>query len=109
MIGQFAAAAIRADKAGFDMIELHGAHGYLISSFGSPLANSRSDDYGGTLPNRCRFAIEVATAVRAVWPTHKPLAMRLSCSDWVTLHHSFRIAHLSTAYSHNDALLIYIG
>jgi len=83
VIAHFAAAAVRADKAGFDMIELHGAHGYLISSFGSPLANDRKDEYGGSLENRMRFAVEVAQAVRAVWPQHKPIAMRLSCSDWV--------------------------
>lgn len=83
VIGHFAAAAARADKAGFDMVELHGAHGYLISSFGSPLANNRTDEYGGSLENRMRFAVEVAQAVRAVFPAHKPIAMRLSCSDWV--------------------------
>jgi 2,4-dienoyl-CoA reductase-like NADH-dependent reductase (Old Yellow Enzyme family) len=77
----FADAAIRADKAGFDVVELHGAHGYLINQFLSPLANQRTDDYGGSRENRMRFALEVSRAVRAVWPQHKPLFMRLSVTD----------------------------
>jgi 2,4-dienoyl-CoA reductase-like NADH-dependent reductase (Old Yellow Enzyme family) len=77
----FAEAAIRADKAGFDVVEIHGAHGYLISQFLSPLANHRTDEYGGSRENRMRFAIEVSAAVRAVWPADKPLFMRLSVTD----------------------------
>lgn len=77
----FADAAIRADKAGFDLVEIHGAHGYLISQFLSPLANHRTDAYGGSRENRMRFAIEVSAAVRAVWPADKPLFMRLSVTD----------------------------
>lgn len=77
----FADAARRADAAGFDMIEIHGAHGYLISEFLSPIANKRTDGYGGSRENRMRFAIEVAEAVRTVWPADKPLFMRLSTTD----------------------------
>jgi 2,4-dienoyl-CoA reductase-like NADH-dependent reductase (Old Yellow Enzyme family) len=74
-------AARRADEAGFDLLEIHGAHGYLIHQFLSPMANRRSDDYGGSELNRMRFAIEVVEAVRANWPQHKPLFMRLSVQD----------------------------
>ncbi|HEY9010692.1 MAG TPA: NADH:flavin oxidoreductase/NADH oxidase [Devosia sp.] len=77
----FADAAVRADKAGFDVVEIHGAHGYLISQFLSPLANHRTDEYGGNRENRMRFALEVARAVRAAWPADKPLFMRLSVTD----------------------------
>ncbi len=79
----FVSAARRADEAGFDMIELHMAHGYLLSSFLSPLSNRRSDEYGGSLENRMRFPIEVFEAVRAAWPAAKPLAVRLSATDWL--------------------------
>jgi 2,4-dienoyl-CoA reductase-like NADH-dependent reductase (Old Yellow Enzyme family) len=74
-------AARRADQCGFDMIELHGAHGYLIHSFLSPEANRRTDEYGGSLQNRMRFAIEVVESVRRHWPASKPLFMRLSIED----------------------------
>jgi 2,4-dienoyl-CoA reductase-like NADH-dependent reductase (Old Yellow Enzyme family) len=74
-------AAARADRAGFDMVEIHAAHGYLIHQFLSPLANVRTDEYGGSELNRFRFAIEVAENVRAAWPADKPLFMRLSCED----------------------------
>jgi 2,4-dienoyl-CoA reductase-like NADH-dependent reductase (Old Yellow Enzyme family) len=74
-------AARRADEAGFDHLEIHGAHGYLIHQFLSPMANVRNDDYGGSELNRMRFAIEVVEAVRANWPDHKPLFMRLSVQD----------------------------
>ncbi|MEM9584877.1 MAG: bifunctional salicylyl-CoA 5-hydroxylase/oxidoreductase [Pseudomonadota bacterium] len=79
---EFVAAAEMADRAGFDMIELHAAHGYLISSFISPLSNTRDDAYGGSLENRLRFPIEVFTAMRAVWPEAKPMSVRISASDW---------------------------
>ena len=79
----FIAAAKRADEAGFDMIELHMAHGYLLSSFISPLSNKRADEYGGSLENRLRFPLEVLSAVRAVWPKDKPIACRISATDWV--------------------------
>jgi anthraniloyl-CoA monooxygenase len=78
----FAAAARRAEEAGFDWLELHAAHGYLLSSFLSPLANFRDDDYGGSLENRLRFPLEVFGAVRAVWPDRKPISVRVSATDW---------------------------
>ena len=78
----FVLAAEMAGRAGFDMIELHAAHGYLISSFISPLSNQRTDDYGGSLENRMRYPLEVFTAMRAVWPEGKPMSVRISASDW---------------------------
>jgi 2,4-dienoyl-CoA reductase-like NADH-dependent reductase (Old Yellow Enzyme family) len=74
---------VRAREAGFAWLELHAAHGYLAHEFLSPLANTRDDDYGGGFENRVRFLIEVARAVRAVWPEKYPLAVRLSATDWV--------------------------
>jgi anthraniloyl-CoA monooxygenase len=78
----FVAAAERGERCGFDMLELHAAHGYLLASFISPLTNQRSDAYGGSLANRLRFPIEVFEALRAVWPTHKPMSVRISATDW---------------------------
>jgi len=78
----FMAAAIRADRAGFDMIELHCAHGYLLASFISPLTNRRTDEYGGALENRLRFPLEVFAALRERWPIHKPMSVRISATDW---------------------------
>ncbi len=72
-----------AEAAGFDMIELHAAHGYLISSFISPKSNIRTDTYGGSLENRLRYPLEVFTAMRAAWPTEKPMSVRISANDWV--------------------------
>ncbi len=80
---QFVASVQMADRAGFDMIELHMAHGYLLSSFITPLTNSRTDDYGGSLENRMRFPLEVFKAVRAVWPSGKPASVRISANDWM--------------------------
>jgi anthraniloyl-CoA monooxygenase len=80
---QFVAAAQMADRCGFDMIELHMAHGYLLSSFITPLTNRRDDEYGGSLDNRMRFPLEVFAAVRAEWPEDKPISVRISASDWV--------------------------
>lgn len=77
------AAAMRGDRVGFDWLELHFAHGYLLSSFLTPLANQRSDGYGGSLENRMRYPLEVFAAVRAVWPEHKPISVRISATDWV--------------------------
>jgi 2,4-dienoyl-CoA reductase-like NADH-dependent reductase (Old Yellow Enzyme family) len=79
----FAAAAQRADRLGFELVELHGAHGYLLHSFLSPVGNHRNDEYGGSLENRMRFPLEVAAAVRAVWPQGKALGMRITGSDWI--------------------------
>ncbi len=80
---EFVSAVRMADRAGFDMIELHAAHGYLISSFISPVSNIRTDAYGGSLDNRMRFPLEVFAAMRAVWPAHKPMSVRISASDWL--------------------------
>ena len=80
---QFVAAVQMAGRAGFDMIELHAAHGYLISSFISPKSNIRTDDYGGSLQNRMRYPLEVFRAMRAAWPAQKPLSVRISANDWV--------------------------
>jgi anthraniloyl-CoA monooxygenase len=79
---QFVDATRRAAEAGFDMLELHCAHGYLLSSFLSPLTNQRQDEYGGSLDKRCRFPLEVFAAMRAMWPAERPMAVRLSCHDW---------------------------
>lgn len=79
----FKDAAIRALAAGIDWIEIHGAHGYLIHSFYSPVSNQRTDSYGGNFDNRTRFAIEVTRQVRQVWPEKLPLTIRLSCTDWI--------------------------
>ncbi|MGB0126050.1 MAG: FAD-dependent monooxygenase, partial [Rhodocyclaceae bacterium] len=78
----FAAAARRGAKAGFDLLELHCAHGYLLASFISPLTNRRQDEYGGALENRLRYPLEVLAALREVWPAQKPLAVRISAHDW---------------------------
>jgi len=83
IVDQFVATTKRAEAAGFDWIEIHGAHGYLLHSFLSPLSNTRTDLYGGSFENRIRFVIEVVQAVRAAWDSRKPLAIRLSCTDWV--------------------------
>lgn len=79
----FVAAARRAQRLDLDVIELHFAHGYLAHEFLSPLSNRRSDAYGGSLENRMRFPLELFDAVRAVWPEHKPLGVRISATDWV--------------------------
>ena len=82
LVQAFAQAARRADEAGFDVVEIHAAHGYLLNQFLSPLANRRTDAYGGSHESRMRLVLEIATAVRAVWPDHKPLFTRLSIQDW---------------------------
>jgi anthraniloyl-CoA monooxygenase len=79
---EFGQAAQMAHKAGFDLLQLHCAHGYLLASFISPLTNTRQDDYGGSLENRLRFPLEVFEAVRAEWPQHKPMSVALSATDW---------------------------
>src|SRR3954454_3819845 len=79
----FVAATERAAAAGFDLLEVHMAHGYLLSSFLSPLTNVREDEYGGSLKNRARYPLEVFAACRAVWPADKPMSVRISATDWV--------------------------
>jgi anthraniloyl-CoA monooxygenase len=79
---QFVDAAKRGERAGFDMLELHCAHGYLMASFLSPLTNRRTDEYGGSIENRLRFPLEVFDAMREVWPAHKPMSVRISATDW---------------------------
>ncbi|MFZ6846749.1 bifunctional salicylyl-CoA 5-hydroxylase/oxidoreductase [Undibacterium sp. RuRC25W] len=83
VINDFVKATKATSHAGFDWLELHCAHGYLLSSFISPLTNQRQDEYGGTLENRCRFPLEVFSAIRAVWPESKPISVRISAHDWV--------------------------
>lgn len=82
VIQAFADATVRAKDAGFTFLEIHAAHGYLAHEFLSPLSNQRTDGYGGSFDNRARFLLETTEAVRRVWPDDKPLAVRLSCTDW---------------------------
>jgi anthraniloyl-CoA monooxygenase len=79
---EFLAAAERGARAGFDMLELHCAHGYLLASFLSPLTNRRGDDYGGSVENRLRYPLEVFRALREIWPREKPMSVRISATDW---------------------------
>ena len=99
----FVRAARMADEADFDIIELHFAHGYLLSSFISPLTNERDDEYGGSLENRMRFPLEVFDAVRAVWPEHKPMSVRISAVDWapggMQIDDSVEVAKMLKAHS----------
>ncbi|MGE5835741.1 MAG: bifunctional salicylyl-CoA 5-hydroxylase/oxidoreductase, partial [Acidobacteriota bacterium] len=81
---QFVEATRLGIEAGFDMLELHCAHGYLLSSFITPLSNQRNDEYGGTLENRLRYPVEVFRAMRAVWPAERPMSVRISATDWVS-------------------------
>ncbi len=98
VIEGFRQAARRALKAGFDFVEIHAAHGYLLHEFLSPLANRRADGYGGSFENRTRLLMEVAQAVRAEWPAHLPLFVRISATDWVedgwTVDESVALARL---------------
>src|SRR5262249_39369897 len=80
---EFVRAAAMAARAGFDLLELHLAHGYLLSSFITPLTNGRADEYGGPLENRMRFPLEIYRAVREAWPEEKPISVRISANDWV--------------------------
>jgi anthraniloyl-CoA monooxygenase len=82
-VKDFVAATERAQRAGFDMVELHAAHGYLLASFISPITNKRTDEYGGSLENRMRFPLEVFSAMRKVWPKKKPMSVRISATDWI--------------------------
>lgn len=98
----FAAAATRALAAGFDVVEIHAAHGYLLHQFLSPLSNLRTDSYGGALENRSRLLIEVVDAVRAVWPAERPLFVRVSATDWtdggLTLEETVAVARKLSAH-----------
>ena len=98
VISDFAEATKRAVKAGFKVVEIHGAHGYLINEFLSPICNRRTDEYGGSLDNRMRFLLEVTEAVQANWPNEYPLFLRISASDWVeggwTIDDSIKLAQV---------------
>lgn len=98
IIGDFGSATERAQKAGFRVIEIHGAHGYLINEFLSPLSNKRTDEYGGSFENRIRFLLEVIEAVRSVWPEDLPLFLRISATDWTeggwTIEDSVKLANV---------------
>ncbi len=83
VVDAFRQAAERAQAAGFDVIEVHAAHGYLIHEFLSPLSNTRTDEYGGSFDNRIRLCLEIVEAVRGVWPERSPLFVRVSATDWV--------------------------
>ena len=83
VVAQFVAAVRMGLECGFDMVELHAAHGYLLSSFITPLTNRRTDDYGGSLENRLRFPLEVFRAMRSAWPADKPMSVRISATDWM--------------------------
>src|SRR5690606_6894794 len=83
VLNDFVQSTIWAAEAGFDWLELHCAHGYLLSSFISPLTNHRTDEYGGSLENRVRYPLEVFEAIRKVWPDDKPISVRISAHDWV--------------------------
>ena len=119
---QFVAAARMAIDAGFDMLELHCAHGYLLSAFITPLSNQRTDEYGGSTANRVRFPVEVFTAMRAVWPAERPMSVRISATDWVeggvTGDEAVQVAkalvaagadivHVSTGQTSKDAKPVY--
>ena len=98
IVEDFKAAAVRALAAGFKVIEIHGAHGYLINEFMSPLSNKRTDEYGGSYDNRTRFLIEIIDAIRSVWPQDLPLFLRISASDWAdggwTVEDSVKLADM---------------
>jgi anthraniloyl-CoA monooxygenase len=102
VLGDYEAAATRALAAGFDMLEIHMAHGYLLASFISPLTNVRTDSYGGSLENRMRLPLEVFDRVRAVWPADRPIGVRISATDWddsgITGEDSVQIAHMLKAH-----------
>jgi 2,4-dienoyl-CoA reductase-like NADH-dependent reductase (Old Yellow Enzyme family) len=95
---EFRAGAVRADRAGFDVIEIHAAHGYLLQEFLSPVSNHRSDEYGGSVENRARLLLEVVDTVRGVWARERPLFVRISATEWVEggwdLEQSVRLAAL---------------
>lgn len=97
LIDDFVNATKRADRVGYDLVEVHFGHGYLLHQFLSPLSNQRTDEYGGSLDNRMRFPLEVFAAMREAWPKDKPMGVRLSVTDWVdggiTIDESIALAH----------------
>jgi 2,4-dienoyl-CoA reductase-like NADH-dependent reductase (Old Yellow Enzyme family) len=101
VVEAFRAATVRAEAAGFDVVEIHGAHGYLLHEFYSPLSNQRTDGYGGSFENRVRLLLEVTEAVRSAWPKGKPLFVRISATDWTeggwTVDESVALAKLLKA------------
>ena len=105
---QFAASTRRAREAGFKLVEIHAAHGYLIHSFLSPISNTRTDGYGGDLAGRARLLLEVVAAVRSEWPEHLPLFVRLSCVDWMagglTIEDSVQVAKMLKATGQVDLI-----
>ena len=107
-LDQFAHSTKLAREAGFQIVEIHGAHGYLIHEFFSPLSNDRDDEYGGEFGNRIRFLMEAIDAVRSEWPLHLPLFLRLSCTDWVeggwTIDNSVALARLVQARGDVDLI-----
>ena len=97
VLAEHVAAVHRAQAAGFDMIEMHAAHGYLLSSFITPVLNHRDDEYGGSLENRLRYPLAVCRAMRTAWPSEKPMSVRISAHDWmgdagITEHEALLIA-----------------
>lgn len=109
----FGAAASRAQQAGFDVVEIHAAHGYLLHQFLSPLANRRSDFYGGSFPNRIRLLLEVIDAVRKEWPENLPVFVRISATDWSeggwTLEESVALARHLKAHGGTDLIDVSSG
>ena len=120
--GEFQRATRMAIEAGFDMLELHCAHGYLLSSFMTPLSNQRTDEYGGSLQNRLRYPLEVFSAMRAIWPQERPMSVRISATDWyeggitgedaVEIARAFKntgadLIDVSTGQTHPDAKPVY--
>ena len=110
VVADFVTTARNAERAGFDMLEVHMAHGYLLSSFVSPYTNRREDDFGGSLENRLRFPLRVLNAVREVWPSEKPISVRISATDWVEggLSHDDMLA-LARALKDNGADIINVS
>src|SRR4029077_9902663 len=100
--GQFVSSAAMAERAGFDLLELHCAHGYLLGSFISPLTNRRADEYGGSLEKRLAYPLEVCDAIRAAWPAARPMTVRLSATDWfdggLTAEESVEVARAFAAH-----------
>jgi NADPH2 dehydrogenase len=110
VVGAFKEAARRADLAGFDTIELHGAHGYLINQFLSPLTNKRTDEYGGNVENRSRFLKEILQAVKTVWPKEKPIIFRVSAEEYAEEgNHDVEVANIIKALKEEGLDLINVS